>query len=660
MKTLFFSLFFSLSFCLAFAQTPEEIYKQANDLAFKGEYAQAIELFDKYIELKPTSTNATYTRAWCSQFLGKHQEAVRDFTRVLEIDKTYKNAFILRGVSYFALNMADQAIVDFETALKLDPKDHVIYTNLGKAKEKKQLFSEALWCYTKALELEPTYEDAQRNKRDLLAIHKDLKIPTVERPTPSASSKMDTTAQEYFEKGFQFAEKRDFTKALEWYEKTLKIDRNHKPTYDNRGWIYSILAKYSEAIADYDRSLAISSSAWTFNQRGYVKHKLKRYEEAIADFDRALAIDSNYTAALENRKLSQNKISQFIVVDKTPPQITIISPEVSRGLDVQRMDESATVIGRATDENGIEQVLINGLAANLKPNGDFDLTLKLVNGSNKVSVVAFDFKGNKAEQVFTIKKVVAASANIKTEAKPTGKNYALIFGTDQYESWTPLNNPIKDAQTIAEELRTNYQFDTELIQNPTRQEILATLRKYAQKNFEPNDQLMIFFAGHGHFDEVFGEGYLVAKDSRKDDESFSSYLSHSQLRTHLNNIKSKHVLLVMDVCFGGTFDPVIAKRGDETNSQTNLSKIEFINRKMRFRTRRYLTSGGKEYVSDGQAGKHSPFARKFLEALRSYGGNDGILTITEILSYVETLSPEPRCGEFGDNEPGSDFIFLAK
>jgi len=116
----------------------------------------------------------------------------------------------------------------------------------------------------------------------------------------------------------------------------------------------------------------------------------------------------------------------------------------------------------------------------------------------------------------------------------------------------------------------------------------------------------------------------------------------------------------MDVCFGGTFDQKIAQRGQIQNEYKEITRTEFIQRKLKNKTRLYLTSGGKEYVSDGRPGQHSPFARKFLEALRNYGGNDSILTQSEINNYVDKLTPEPRYGEFGNNEPGSDFIFVAK
>ena len=112
--------------------------------------------------------------------------------------------------------------------------------------------------------------------------------------------------------------------------------------------------------------------------------------------------------------------------------------------------------------------------------------------------------------------------------------------------------------------------------------------------------------------------------------------------------------------FGGTFDPIIAKsRGAE--SANELSQTEYLVRKLSYKTRKYITSGGKEYVSDGIPGKSSPFASKLLEALKSNGGADGILTINEINSYLEKIkSNEPRSGDFGDGEKGSDFVFVAK
>lgn len=65
----------------------------------------------------------------------------------------------------------------------------------------------------------------------------------------------------------------------------------------------------------------------------------------------------------------------------------------------------------------------------------------------------------------------------------------------------------------------------------------------------------------------------------------------------------------------------------------------------------------------GRPGRHSPFASMFLEALRGGGGEDRVLTMAELRSHLERIglpAPEARAGSFGDNEPGSDFLFIGR
>jgi len=243
-------------------------------------------------------------------------------------------------------------------------------------------------------------------------------------------------------------------------------------------------------------------------------------------------------------------------------------------------------------------------------------------------------------------------------------DYALLFAIDEYDDdkWKDLTNPINDARTIASELEESYGFKVEMVENFSQDEVIIKLREYAEKSYDEYDQLLIFFAGHGQFDELLGQGYIVSKNSRMNDVAKSSYISHSVLRNAIDNIPNQHILLAMDVCFGGTFDPLIARSGSR-GGEDMYKEIEtnaFINRKLRFKTRKYITSGGKQYVPDGRPGMHSPFASKFLEGLRSYGGRDNIITLPELYGWLERINPEPRTGGFGTNEAGSDFVFMVK
>ena len=284
--------------------------------------------------------------------------------------------------------------------------------------------------------------------------------------------------------------------------------------------------------------------------------------------------------------------------------------------------------------------------------------LMLMEGDNLLEVVAENIDGQKT---ISQRKVHIGSTGLADALKLDRTDYALIFATDQYDHWGDLVNPVFDSKTIANELKTTYGYNVEMVENATQDLVLKKLREYAEKKYKPLDQVFIFFAGHGTYDQTFGEGFVVTRESQVNDLGKTSYLSHNRLRSIVNNIPCEHIFLAMDVCFGGTFDAALASsRGGDEEVYREQNKAEFITRKLTYKTRRYLTSGGKTYVSDGIPGKHSPFAKNFIEALRSRGGRDGILTLPELYTFVERLKIQPRFGEFGDNAPGSDFVFILK
>jgi hypothetical protein len=287
-----------------------------------------------------------------------------------------------------------------------------------------------------------------------------------------------------------------------------------------------------------------------------------------------------------------------------------------------------------------------------------DTDILLRSGNNTIRVTAKDIDGGTSG---SFRNINVFMTDLQ-DSVMNRNDYALLFATDEYENWDNLQNPINDVSTIAAELKEIYGYEIEVVKNPTKKEVLQKLREYTKKSYMPNDQLFIMFAGHGYFDPVFNQGYLVCNDSKLTDEERLTYITHNNLRGIIDNIPSKHIFLAMDACFGGTFDPFIRSSISRGYGEKNdeLDNFEYINRKLKLRTRKFLTSGGKEYVSDGKPGQHSPFARKMLEAIRSYGGSDNVLTISEIKSFVEKINPEPRFGEFGTDEPGSDFIFVVR
>ena len=133
--------------------------------------------------------------------------------------------------------------------------------------------------------------------------------------------------------------------------------------------------------------------------------------------------------------------------------------------------------------------------------------------------------------------------------------------------------------------------------------------------------------------------------------------SRDDLRAIVNTLPVPHIFVVIDACFGGAFDPRISEATHRGDVDSEISLDELRRRRVGLLTRQFLTSGSKEFVSDGR-GENSPFARVFLEALRSYGGNQHYLSIARLRPYFEKTQSEARQGEFGDDAAGSEFFFV--
>ena len=265
-----------------------------------------------------------------------------------------------------------------------------------------------------------------------------------------------------------------------------------------------------------------------------------------------------------------------------------------------------------------------------------------------------------------------------------GKDYALLFATNTYQHWDDLDTPISDAEAIGNELE-KYGFAVDIRKNvKTRADILNTLMAYAQKDYQPGDQLFVYFTGYGNFSEKTQDGYIAASNSElpKEDPAHATYLSYAELERYLDRLACQRVLLVLNVDYGGTFDDTIAlglptkdnvSRKKEVPANGNRQRLDLAET-LKVKTRWYVTSGGKEEVEDG-LGQNSPFASSLLTLLRDGAGNDGVLTVPEIeaalpgiyrseLSKLEKvynteINLEPISGPFDSRkQSGKAFVFI--
>jgi len=244
------------------------------------------------------------------------------------------------------------------------------------------------------------------------------------------------------------------------------------------------------------------------------------------------------------------------------------------------------------------------------------------------------------------------------QALRRSKDFALFIAVEDYQHWGKLRHPIGEVEKIAAELHREYAFDTLILRNPTQDQIVAALRLHAGRQYPHDGQLLLYLSGHGDFDELTKEGFFIPRDGKRDDAAQTSYLSFSRLQRIVENIPCRHLLLAIDACYSGTFDRLVAMRGDKELTfgrpqPPGSERDRYIERELTLQSRYFVASGKKEQTPDA-----SNFAAYFLRALRTGGRDHAVLTMHEMVAELKKALPKPHVATFSGHQDEANFLFI--
>jgi WD40 repeat protein len=199
------------------------------------------------------------------------------------------------------------------------------------------------------------------------------------------------------------------------------------------------------------------------------------------------------------------------------------------------------------------------------------------------------------------------------------KTRLLLIGIDKYLHWQILSNPVSDCQGFFRVLTEHYGFSEQDLIHENRQPLydeqattdniydelyrLSDKDEFGRPRIGPEENLIIYFAGHGHLDRNINQGHWISVETPlprniKPSEFEKKTISVSKVVQILSNVQAHHVVLIVDACFPQAF----ARKVVEVPHSTDPSPVE------EKPSRWVLTSGRLEPVMD-----KSPFA----EALRN-------------------------------------------
>ncbi|MBL8704672.1 MAG: caspase family protein [Rhodospirillales bacterium] len=366
------------------------------------------------------------------------------------------------------------------------------------------------------------------------------------------------------------------------------------------------------------------------------------------------------------------------MVDKQAPTITVPAKLETDGPVVE-------LTGKIADTSSIIEFSINGQPVPVGAGGSFTVRRGVPVGTSELKLAAVDEWGNMAQKTIAVNRKASAAVAAAPAAPPAspvndeapkaaapakvasvadqlkaiefGNYRALVIGNNKYTKVRPLETAQNDAKVVADLLTKEYGFQVTTLTDATRQQIMEALYRMRAQLGE-NDNLLVYYAGHGVRDDQTGRGYWLPVDA--DPDLPTNWIPTTDLTDVIKAMRARHIMVVADSCYSGTLVRSVSA-GMRSARDNDISA--WVKRIVTKRSRTVMSSGGLEPVMDGGGGNHSVFAKAFIDALRE---NPDVLDGQGLFASIRRpiVLNSDQTPEYADirqaGHDGGDFLFVKK
>jgi tetratricopeptide (TPR) repeat protein len=196
-------------------------------------YEEALNDYNKAIELRPNYYDAYNNRGILHSEIQKKQEALRDYNKAIEFGPNHPEVYSNRGLLFMEFNKYKEALSDFNKAIELQPDYSLAYYNRGLLAMNQGKNPQAYSDYAMAIKLNPAYVEAYINRGVLF--HNENKFDEAITEYNKAAELQPANPQIYYDRGLALMAKKNYDGAINDFSKTIELKSDYSAAYYNRG-----------------------------------------------------------------------------------------------------------------------------------------------------------------------------------------------------------------------------------------------------------------------------------------------------------------------------------------------------------------------------------------------------------------------------------------
>ena len=288
-------------------------------------YKEALVAYDKAIQIQPDYLEAWIGRGFVLGNLQRYREAIASFDKALQLNNNNSEVWNAKGEAFSNLNQYDQAIKSYEKAIELKPDNYEAWYKKGLSLQNSKRYEEAIAAYQKVVDLKPDYEQAWYNIGNALVnLQRDKDAFTA---YDKAVQYQPNYYQAWLSRGNVLLNLQRYPEAIESFNQVIKYNPGNYKAWYNLGWSLHQTQRYVEAIKSYNKAARIKPNdyqAW-YNM-GNSQYILQQYEDAIASYNKAVRYKPDHSEswysrgnALFNLKRYQGAIASYDQAIKYKP-----------------------------------------------------------------------------------------------------------------------------------------------------------------------------------------------------------------------------------------------------------------------------------------------------------------------------------------------------